>query len=246
MKTMKDIYIKKNTIIHNLNFWTKFICFLLILPICSLLVQPLSLVYMLSLLILLIFVSKVGLKYFLKLTLPYYLIILFTIIILSLIFNENGIKIRVFDGILKSIRYCVLISFGIFFSITTSPLEIPFGMRQVGIPHRFGIIVMVGFRVFPLIINKVKNIIDAQKARGVDFNIIHGKFTNNFKKYFSLLIPIFHSTLKTSIEISDTLISRGYNPYGKIYAPPLKFNFWDFLIGLISCLPLGTFFLFRV
>jgi len=48
------------------------------------------------------------------------------------------------------------------------------------------------------------------------------------------MVPILHSTLETSVKLSDTLISRGYDPDGRITTPPNKFKKGDYLLFLLS------------
>jgi energy-coupling factor transporter transmembrane protein EcfT len=130
----------------------------------------------------------------------------------------------------------LLISFGILFSLITNPIEFPTGFMQIGIPHKFGVTLMVGYRMMPLLSNKINTVIDAQKARGADFKFRLNKISDFFTRIFSLIIPIIHSTLETSVRLSDTLISRGYDPDGKITKPRTVFSIPDFLIIGISIL----------
>jgi len=53
-------------------------------------------------------------------------------------------------------------------------------------------------------------------------------------RFISLMVPILHSTLNISVEISDTLISRGYNPDGRITIIPSKFKTGDYALFLFS------------
>ncbi|MBT3464726.1 energy-coupling factor transporter transmembrane protein EcfT [archaeon] len=226
---IKSVYIETSSIIHNLNFWTKFICLLLILPLISFIAEIDMLPYLIGFFILILLLSKIPLLKFWKTTRGYVIPIFFGLMMLSLVFSEGTINEKLFEGLLLASRFILLILFGILFSMVTNPIEFPMGFLQVGIPHRFGVTLMVGYRMMPLLSKKISTIIDAQKSRGAEFKL--GKGILN--RIFSLIIPIIHSTLETSVKLSDTLLSRGYDPYGKITKPKSNFKFADILIGCI-------------
>jgi len=239
---MNSIYIEQSSLIHNLNFWTKFICLLLILPLVSFIAKTELLSYLVGLFVLILILSKIPLSKFLKTTKGYVIPIFIGLIILSLIFSEGSINQKLVSGSLLAVRFVLLISFGILFSMVTNPIEFPIGFLQVGIPHRFGVTLMVGYRMMPLLSKKISTIIHAQKARGADFNLRLTKIGSFFQRIFSLIIPIIHSTLETSVKLSDTLLSRGYDPYGKITKPIISFHLQDFFAYFISIILMITSF----
>lgn len=231
---IKNLYIEKSSIIHNLNFWTKFICLLLILPLVSFVAETSLLPFLVLIFLLILLFSKIPLSKFWKTTKGYVIPIFFGLMVLSLVFSEGTINEKLFSGLLLAIRFILLIAFGIFFSMITNPIEFPMGFMQVGIPHRFGVTLMVGYRMMPLLSKKISTIIDAQKSRGADFRFRLYKIGDFFQRIFSLIIPIIHSTLETSVKLSDTLLSRGYDPYGKITKPKIIFGFNDIIISIFS------------
>jgi energy-coupling factor transporter transmembrane protein EcfT len=96
--------------------------------------------------------------------------------------------------------------------------------------------------MMPLISNKISVIVAAQKARGASFRFSLSKIELFFKQLFSLIIPILHATLEMSVRLSDALISRGYDPDGKISYPTNKWGFYDYGLTFISLFVFGLSF----
>lgn len=231
---MKELYIQKISLIHELNFWTKFICLLVLTPISAFLAPPKLLLIIVFFFIVLLFTSKISLKKIWNLTKFYNIPIATGVILLALIFSQDILLNRLIEGLILSLRFIILICFGVLFAMVTNPIEIPTGMLKARIPHKYGITVMLAFRMLPLISQKIKNIIDAQRARGSSLKLNIKSLPRLLPRLISLMVPILHSTLETSIEFSDTLISRGYNPNGKITIPPSKFKKSDYVLLLFS------------
>lgn len=233
---IKELYIKKESLIHKLTFWTKFLCLLLFLPLAGFLISDKLLLIVVIAFIILFVLTKISLKKFWALTKFYAIPITIGITILALLFYKGVLIERLANGLILAVRFIVLVCFGILFAMTTSPIEIPPGLLKAKIPHKYGITVMVAFRMLPLIAQKIKNIIDAQKARGASIKFSLKGIHKVIPLSFSLMVPILHSTLETSVKLSDTLISRGYNPNSKITTPPSKLTKFDFLVFIISIL----------
>ncbi|MDD4989878.1 MAG: energy-coupling factor transporter transmembrane component T [Candidatus Pacebacteria bacterium] len=227
---IKDFYIQENSPLHNLNFWTKFFCFLLLLPLAGFLAPPFLLMVIIAIFIVLLILSKINFNKFWGLTKIYFIPITIGVIILSLFFSLGSLGQRLSEGLILALRFIALISFGMLFSMVTNPIEIPAGLLKAKIPHKYGITIMVAFRMLPLISQKIKNIVDAQKARGADFKISFQLPSHAI----ALMVPVLHSTLETSVKLSDTLISRGYNPDGKITIPPQEIKITDGVILFLS------------
>jgi len=231
---IKELYIKKESLIHKLNFWTKFLCLLLFLPLAGFLAPVKILPVLIIVFFYFLISSKIPFKKFWSLTKFYIIPITIGITILALFFYKGPLEQRLLQSLILVIRFIILISLGVLFAMVTSPIEIPAGLLKVKIPHKYGITVMVAFRMLPLISQKIKSIIDAQRARGAEIKISFKNLLKLPPLFISLMIPILHSTLETSVKLSDTLISRGYNPEAEITTPPTKFKKTDYTIFLFS------------
>lgn len=226
-----------------LDFWAKIISVLIFLPLSAFLVQPRYLILPLIALITIFIILKISFRSFLQESKNYIIPLTIGLIVLSSIFSPGHIAGRLTLGLLLSIRFALLISFGIIFSMITNPIEFPSGFIRVGVPHKYGVTLMVGYRMMPLISEKISSIVAAQKSRGASFKFSILRMGLFFKQLFSLIIPILHATLEMSVRLSDALISRGYDPDGKISYPTNKWGFYDYGLTFISLFVFGLSFI---
>ncbi len=224
---MQSLYVHAASPVHRLNFWTKFLALLLFLPLAAFLAKPVFMLLLAGVLAAMLVLSRIGVGKFWRLARLYVISISFGVVVLSLLFSPGQLQERLLVGAVLAARFALLISFGMLFSAVTNPIEIPTGFLQARLPHKYGITLMVGLRMMPLLAGKIQTVIDAQKARGASFRLTPWKLPQLASRFAALLVPILHFTLETSVQLSDTLISRGYNPEGRITRPPLKLSWLD-------------------
>lgn len=231
----EQLYLKRGSILHNLDLWTKVLCLLLVIPVGTFIAPPWALIPISLCVLLLIALSKVNLRVFWKQVRLYYVFLTAAIMILSLAFSHGSLPSRAITGLVMSARFAVLIGLGILFSMITDPLEIPTGLLRARVPHRYGVVVMVAFRMMPLIANRVTSVVEVQKARGARFSLSLSGLPRLVSGLMSLMIPIVSSTLETSVGLSDTLLARGYDPNAPtITLPPTHLQKWDVGIAVLS------------
>jgi energy-coupling factor transport system permease protein len=73
------------------------------------------------------------------------------------------------------------------------------------LPKELGIMLMIAFRLLPLVKDETTKIINAQKARGLNFRTI-----NIIKSYFPILVPLFGKMLEGSNRLALAMESRGF------------------------------------
>ncbi len=224
------LYVRKASVVHGLSFWVKFLCLLLLLPLAAFVSSAKMVLLLIAAFVALLVLSRIGFGMFWRGARLYIISISIGVIFLSLFFSAGAISQKLLLGITLAGRFAALICFGVLFSMVTNPIEIPVGFVRAGIPHRFGVTLMVGFRMMPLISKKIGAVIDAQRARGAEIRLSLRKLPKLFQRLAALMVPILHSTLESSVKLSDTLISRGYNPDSKITIPPGKLNVADFAV----------------
>jgi len=236
---MKQIKIQNQNC--GFNFWVKILCFLIFLPLGSFLANAFSLALIALLLIISAIVSGVGFKKFIAQSLIYTLPVAVGIFVIFFIANNHmSAGLLLGKAAVFSLRFVLAIASGILFSLITDPIEFPAGFSQAKIPHRFGVALMVSYRMMPLLSKKMATIVDAQRGRGASFGFNLFRPWEFFYRINSLVIPVIYNTLSMSLRLSDALISRGYNPYGKITFPPVEFGRKDAALLLFS----GVIFLF--
>ena len=228
-----------SSVVHRLNCWTKLIIFLVVVPVCGF-VMPLPGTLALLLVFACVFLlARIPFRRFWKAAGLYMMGLLVAVLILSGLLLTGPFLERLGVAASFVLRLFVMLCFGVLFTLTTNPRELPSAFLRVGLPHRFGVTLLVAMRMVPLISQRVRTIIDSQRARGLRLNLADLFRRRRMGVVEAFIIPILNCTMKTSVHMSDTLISRGYDPHGKVTLPPDGWSFADALVmsaGLVFLL----------
>lgn len=154
------------------------------------------------------------------------LLLLFTLIFRAF-FSQGqplwhwGVLTLTRNGIHSAVRLICRISLMILcaslLSYTTTPRQLAGGMEQsLSGLRRFGfpvddiaLTVTIAFRFIPVLNEEIGVLIDAQAARGADFQ--HPGPLGTLRRVPSLVIPLFVSVLRRSAELATAMEARGYS-----------------------------------
>ena len=89
---------------------------------------------------------------------------------------------------------------------TIDPEEMAGALRKLGIPFGLVFILSAGLRYVPLIGRKIRNILDAQQARGIDLR----PRIKNISNFAALLTPLVVQAFVLSDELALAMESRGF------------------------------------
>ena len=220
-------YIPGNSIIHRLDPRSKllamFLFILLIFWANNLVTNLLLFVFVFSLVLL----SKVPLKFFLKGIQSMVFIIAFTTLF-QLFLTSGGATIFRFAfiriteaglsqaGIIFS-RFILIILFSTLLTLTTTTLSLSDSVESLlktlkvfKVPaHEIGLMLSMSLRFVPTLMDDTTRIMNAQRARGVDFG--EGKLVQKVKSIIPILIPLFASSFKRADALAIAMEARGYN-----------------------------------
>ena len=220
-------YIPGNSIIHRLDPRSKllamFLFILLIFWANNLVTNLLLFVFVFSLVLL----SKVPLKFFLKGIQSMIFIIAFTTLF-QLFLTSGGTTIFQFAfiriteaglsqaGIIFS-RFILIIFFSTLLTLTTTPLSLSDAVESLLKPlkffkvpaHEIVLMLSMSLRFVPTLMDDTTRIMNAQRARGVDFG--DGKLVQKVKSIIPILIPLFASSFKRADALAIAMEARGYN-----------------------------------
>ena len=124
------------------------------------------------------------------------------------------------DGVINSIevfvRFVLIIMFSTILTLTTQPLAVADAMenllaplKKVGFPvAELALMLSIALRFVPTLMDEAETIMNAQRARGVEFN--EGNIVSRIKAFVPLLIPLFINAIKRAIELGDAMEARGY------------------------------------
>lgn len=122
--------------------------------------------------------------------------------------------------------------------LTKAIEDLLFPLRILKIPVSiFAMIISITFRFIPTLLDEAERIMKAQSSRGVDFK--NGRFSEKIKSLISLVIPLFVVAISKAWELSESMETRSYDPYGRrTRYRKLKLRLTDiiFLFGTILIL----------
>lgn len=115
-----------------------------------------------------------------------------------------------------TVRIALMITGAGLLSYTSTPRELADGLEKafsplekVGVPiHSMSVILMIAFRFIPIMIEEINVLMDAQAARGAEFE--HCSIWKKCKNVCSLLMPLFFSTVHRSTDLAMAMEARGY------------------------------------
>ncbi len=160
---------------------------------------------------------------------------------------EWGIFHIYLSGIYASIklawRLLLLIIMPTLLTLTSTPTELCDGLESLLSPlkklhfpvHELALIMSIALRLIPTLIEETDKIMNAQKARGAQF-----ESKNPFKKIKAMLpvlIPLFVSSFRRADDLADAMDSRCYRgAKGRTRMKKLKFHVGDVLALLFFVL----------
>ena len=219
-------YFPGNSLLHRFDPRSKIlftVLFIAAIFLCKGLVS-----YGITLLILLIMIgiSKVQPRVFLKGMKPVVFIVVCTAI-LNLFYTSGtvlwswGILKITEEGIWKAgfmvLRILMLIACTLLLTYTTSPILLTDGLEKLLRPlkklnfpvHELSMMMSIALRFIPTLIQETDKIISAQKARGADFD--SGNLIQKAKALIPILIPLFISSFRRAEELAIAMECRCYH-----------------------------------
>lgn len=128
----------------------------------------------------------------------------------------GGLKNAAFMGV----RIILLITCTSFMTYTTSPVMLTDAierllnpLKKIKVPvHEFAMMMTIALRFIPTLIDETEKIINAQKARGADFET--GNLVRRAKALVPIMIPLIVSAFRRAEELADAMECRCYHGDG--------------------------------
>ncbi len=220
-------YYPSGSVLHKLDPRFKIIITLLLVIGIFICDSVLSIALAFAVTLAIIFLSKIPLLTYLKNTKPLIPIIIFTFV-LNLIYvpgEEILFKFWRFSLSVEAIQTAVFIAFRIvllviitsFLTYTTTPTALTAAIEdmlkwlqylKVDV-HSIAMMMSIALRFIPTLIDEINKIINAQKARGADFE--SGNIIKKIKAMIPILIPLFISSFRRAYELANAMECRCYH-----------------------------------
>ncbi len=143
-----------------------------------------------------------------------------------------------YEGLMKGSvivwQFAALVIAGAILTMTTSPSELVSGIERLLRPlkiirvpsHEIALMVSLALRFVPTLLDEIRNIREAQAARGADFR--KGNLRKRVSRVASLVIPILLATFRRADELSLAIESRAYRRGPRTYLRDLGMQGADF------------------
>ncbi|MGL9891990.1 energy-coupling factor transporter transmembrane component T family protein [Enterococcus sp. DIV0806c] len=173
-----------------------------------------------------VFLSKVDIKFFIRGIRPLIWLILFTVG-LQVLFTSGGetywswgifniTQFGVMNGLFIFCRFVLIIFMSTLLTLTTPPLELSDAIEYLLRPlkvvrfpvHEVSLMLSIALRFVPTLMDETEKIMNAQRARGVDFG--EGSLVQKMKAVIPLLIPLFVSSFNRAEDLATAMEARGY------------------------------------
>lgn len=266
---LKDItlgqYFPIDSPLHKLDPRTKILIFILDIVAIFLASTVASYIVLIAFTFLIMVMSKVPVKMYLKGLKP----ILYIIVLTALLnlFLTDGRALLVFgydigityEGVVvavkMAIRLILLIIGSSALTYTTSPMALTDGIEKllkplskIGFPtHELAMMMSIAIKFVPTLIEETDKIIKAQQARGASFDT--GSIFKRAKSLIPMLVPLFISAFRRADELAVAMESRCYTGGdGRTRLREIKFTTADlvgslvFLMFFASVIALDLFF----
>lgn len=115
-------------------------------------------------------------------------------------------------------RFMLIIASSTVLTVTTPPLQLADAVASIMQPLKYvhvpvnsiALMLSIALRFIPTIVNEVQQIMNAQRARGADFDT--GNIFDRAKHLVPVMIPLFVSSFKRAEDLATAMDARGYDP----------------------------------
>ncbi len=170
---------------------------------------------------------------------------------------EYGVIHITVEGIIFTVFLCLRLLFLVMASavltLTTTPVALADGiesllgfLKVVHFPVReLALVISIALRFIPTLMDEVHRIINAQKARGADFDT--GNIFKRIKALIPVLIPLLVSAFMRAADLADAMDARCYSGSDKrTRYKKLKFSWRDLVATIIFALLIAGVVLFNI
>lgn len=158
-----------------------------------------------------------------------------------LVLTKEGL----WQGFFMGLRLALLIIITSVLTLSTTPISLTDGIenllspfKKIGVPaHELAMMMTIALRFIPTLIEETEKIMNAQKARGADFE--SGNLINRGKALIPILVPLFISSFRRADDLAIAMEARCYRGgEGRTRLRDLAYTFRDLIAVLVVTLVL--------
>lgn len=218
-------YIPGNSLMHKLDPRVKLVGLIVMMLLVFAATDVTTNIVMIAVVTSLVFLTGISLGIFLRGLKPMIAIIIFTVA-LQILFTHTGDVLWSFGPLALTtgglsnaayifVRFLLIIFLSTILTLTTQPLAITDAMEALLKPvrnilpvHEIALMLSIALRFVPTLLEEADKIMNAQRARGVDFS--EGNILERVKSFIPVLIPLFISAFNRAYDLATAMEARGY------------------------------------
>ncbi|WHZ32583.1 energy-coupling factor transporter transmembrane protein EcfT [Desemzia incerta] len=209
-----------------------------------------------------VLLSEIKMSFFINGIKPMIWLILFTVILQVLftgggeVYFQWGILMITSQGLMNGVfifcRFVLIIFMSTLLTLTTMPLSLTDALEYLMRPltalkvpvYEIALMLSIALRFVPTLMDETEKIMNAQRARGVDFG--EGNVFQQMKAIVPLLIPLFVSSFNRAEELATAMEARGYSGgEGRTKFRKLDWSASDTLVMAVFVLMTGALVVLR-
>lgn len=263
---LKDItfgqFFDSASVIHKMDPRIKTLLMILLIVFIFLAQNAYGLALATAFVVLIIFVSKVPIKMYLK-NIKAILPVLILTGVINLFYGEGTAADVLFDfgfwgliitkggiyrAVFMALRIVLLIISSSVLTYTTTPNDLTDAIEGLLSPlkfiglktavHTLAMMMTIALRFIPTLIEEAEKIMNAQKARGADLE--SGGIVKRVKALIPILIPLLISSIRRAYELAEAMECRCYNGgEGKTRMKQMKLHIRDLWASVLTLLVCG-------
>lgn len=130
-------------------------------------------------------------------------------------------------------------AFFVFFQ-TTAPEDLANSLVKSGVPYSFAFILSTAMQFIPVLSDKMNDIMDAQRARGIRLE----RDLASLRNYPALFAPLLIESFTLADQLAEAMEARGFGSPYRTFARAYTFRALDYALWLLAAgiLLIGWFF----
>lgn len=151
----------------------------------------------------------------------------------------TGLTFTPGTGLISCLKLLGLTSAGFLFFSTTAPEDLANALIKSGLPFTAAFVMSAGMQFVPVLGRKAKEILDAQKVRGIPLKL----GWRLFRQFPALAMPLLVQAFQLAEELAEAMESRGFGRPGRTYYKSFRLGIWDYSVMAAGALATGLLFI---
>jgi len=146
-------------------------------------------------------------------------LVLFTVLALDVATAVGGV-----------VRLLAISTAFFFFFQTTAPEDLGNALVASGVPYAFTFILTSAMQFVPVIARRAREILDAQRARGIRLE----RDAASLRNYPALLAPLLIQSFTLADQLAEAMEARGFGSPRRTFAREYRWRTWDYAAVIVG------------